>query len=131
MGSSYTRGASSWSARVSLGSGQPYTPWLVSVPGLDERRDQDSTRVGGGAVLLGGEYNSARLPYHARIDVGWRRESKVSWFGGGSVVPYVTVANLLNRRNVVGWRPGRRPGRCTLICPRQACSKRSIGGSCR
>ena len=121
LGSSYRRGASSWSARFSLGSGQPHTPWLVTVQGLDERRDQDSTRDWR-AVRLGGEYNSAKLPHYARIDVGWRRESEVSWFGGGSVVPYVTVANLLNRRNVVGWRvavsgPGP-PVACTLICPR-------------
>ena len=102
LGSSYKRGASSWSAQVSLGSGQPHTPWLVIVPGPDARDPEGRVL---GAVLLGGQYNSARLPYYARIDVGWRRESEVSWFGGGSVVPYVTVANLLNRRNVVGWRP--------------------------
>ena len=54
------------------------------------------------AVLLGGRYNSARLPHLARVDMGWRREIGVSWLGGGSLVPYVTVANLLNRRNVVG-----------------------------
>ena len=115
LGSSYTRGASSWSARVSLGSGQPQTPWLVIVR-ADVRPDLDSTRTVVRAVLLGGEYNSAKLPYYARIDVGWRRESEVSWFGGGSVVPYVTVANLLNRRNVVGWRPARPPTTCAFHC---------------
>ena len=115
LGSSYRRGASSWSARISLGSGQPHTPWLVTVQGPDVRYDRDSTRVAR-AVLLGGAYNSAKLPHYARIDVGWRRESEVPWFGGGSVVPYVTVANLLNRRNVVGWRPGRPPN-CPGFCP--------------
>ena len=124
LGSSYTRGASSWSARVSLGSGQPHTPWLVIVQ-ADERPDLDSTRTVVRAVLLGGEYNSARLPYHARIDVGWRRESEVSWFGGGSVVPYVTVANLLNRRNVAGWRP--RPlTRCRFHCTADKAYRRQL-----
>lgn len=36
--------------------------------------------------------------------MGWRHESEVSWFGGGSVVPYVSVANLFSLPNVVGWR---------------------------
>jgi len=56
-------------------------------------------------VLLGGEYNSVKLPHYARIDVGWRRESEVGWFGGGSVIPYVSVANLFSLPNVVGWVP--------------------------
>ncbi len=102
LASSYRRDATSWSAQVFLGSGQPHTPWLVIVPGPDARVPEGRYQQ---AVLLGGEYNSARLPYYARIDVGWRHESEVSWFGGGSVAPYVTVANVLNRRNVVGWRP--------------------------
>ena len=41
---------------------------------------------------------------YARIDVGWRHKSEVSWFGGGSVVPYVSVANLFSLPNVVGSR---------------------------
>ncbi len=41
------------------------------------------------------------------MDVGWRRESEVSWFGGGVVTMYASVANLLNRANVVGWKPER------------------------
>ncbi|MCY3809221.1 MAG: TonB-dependent receptor [Gemmatimonadetes bacterium] len=96
MGTSYTRGVSSWSARVSLRSGQPTTPVLAVVPvGYHGRPGSD-------LVALGGEYNSENLPRYARIDVGWRRESQVSWFGGGSVVPYVSVANLLSLPNVVG-----------------------------
>ena len=96
MGTSYTHGASSWSARVSLRSGQPTTPVLGVVP----------IEVHGGEwtwlVPLGGEYNSGTLPHYARIDAGWRRESRVSWFGGGSVVPYVSVANIFSLPNVVG-----------------------------
>jgi len=84
---------------------------MVIVRTQDVRTDNFSNTRFDNAVLLAGEYNSARLPYYARVDVGWRRESEVSWFGGGSVVPYVTVANLLNRRNVVGWRPAVPPFR--------------------
>ena len=117
LGSSYRRGASSWSAQLSLGSGQPDTPWLVVVRGPQLRRDEPDGYRPHRAVLLGGEYNSAKLPYYARLDIGWRRESAVSWFGGGSVVPYVTVANLLNRRNVVGWRPALENTICLRTCP--------------
>ena len=99
LGSSYRHGASSWSASVSLRSGQPDTPWLAIVPAPLYREAQT------GIVLLEGEYNSARLPHYARFDVGWHRESRVSWFGGGSVVGYVSVVNLFNRRNVVGPLP--------------------------
>ena len=99
LGSSYRNGASLWSARISLRSGQPTTPWLAVVP--------VATRLGEGVarMLIGGEYNSVKLPHYARIDVGWRRESEVSWFGGGSVVPYVSVANLFSLPNVIGWVP--------------------------
>ncbi|MDE2761607.1 MAG: TonB-dependent receptor plug domain-containing protein [Gemmatimonadota bacterium] len=121
LASSYGHGASSWSARVSLASGQPETPWLVIVRAPDVRFSERYDN----AVLLAGEYNSARLPYYARVDVGWRRESEVSWFGGGSVVPYVTVANLLNRRNVVGWRPATSDAGCfQLYCDAPAIADR-------
>lgn len=97
LGTSYTQGPSSWSARLSLRSGQPETPVLAIAP-IDPY-------LGGYTenVVLGGEYNSLRLPHYARIDIGWRRENQVSWFGGGSVVPYVSVANLFSLPNVVGW----------------------------
>ena len=73
------------------------TPVLAVVPVEHYGRRYSSD------LPLGGEYNSARLPHYARIDVGWRRESRVSWFGGGSLVPYVSVANLFSLPNVVGW----------------------------
>ena len=96
LGTSYSRGASSWSARVSLRSGQPTTPVLGVVP--VEVHGTGYTEL----VPLGGEYNSGTLPRYNRIDLGWRRESRVSWFGGGSIVPYVSVANLFSLPNVVG-----------------------------
>lgn len=109
LGASYRRGASSWSARFSLRSGQPVTPVLVlaklatSLPWshtLDGTYDAETK-------LLAGWYNSERLPRYARMDVGWRRESEVSWFGGGMVAVYASVANLFNRANVVGWTTAR------------------------
>jgi len=101
LGSSYGRGGSSWSVRVSLRSGQRSTPWLATVPIVEYHQGRSSF----GLSLLGGEYNSVKLPHYARIDVGWRHESEVSWFGGGSVAPYVSVVNLFSLPNVVGWLP--------------------------
>ncbi|MCY3808039.1 MAG: TonB-dependent receptor plug domain-containing protein [Gemmatimonadetes bacterium] len=114
VASSFRRGASSWSARVVLGSGQPHTPWLVVVPGMGANLPGEFDG-GTRAVFLIAKYNSARLPHYARIDVGWRRAIEVQWLGGGTIVPYLTVANLLNRHNVVGWEIG--PIYCTLGCP--------------
>ena len=100
LASSYRRGASSWAVRISVRSGQPVTPLLANVR---VARYPGGARSDFGSVPLGGEYNSAKLPYYARIDAGWRRESEVSWFGGGSLVPYASVANLFSLPNVVGW----------------------------
>ena len=97
LGTSYSHGASSWSARVSLRSGQPVTPVLAIAPADEYGRGHSDH------VVLGGKYNSSWLPHYSRIDIGWRRESRVSWFGGGSIVPYVSVANLFSLPNVVGW----------------------------
>ena len=97
LGSSYRRGRYSWSARFSLRSGQPTTPLVALIPGSGYLVDDIEI------VPLAGEYNSARLPHYARVDVGWRRDSEVSWFGGGSLVPYFSVANLFSLPNVVGW----------------------------
>lgn len=98
VGTAYAPGASSWSARFSLRSGQPDTPVLALVAANKYGRGEAEI------VPLGGEYNAGRLPHYARIDIGWRRESPVSWFGGGTLVPYVSVANLFSLPNIVGWR---------------------------
>ena len=132
LGASYTRGASSWSARFSLRSGRPATPVLAfaRVAGLlpwshdVQRHPVDK--------LLAGEYNSARLPRYARLDVGWRHERKVSWFGGGAVTVYASVANLLNRVNVVGWKPGGSYEHgFTLVATRQLAVVPSFGAEFR
>ena len=69
-----------------------------------------------GFVYLIAAHNSARLPHYARIDVGWHRAIEVPWLRGGTVVPYMTLTNLLNRKNVVGSQIST-IARCTLSCP--------------
>ena len=105
LGVSYRRGASLWSARYSLRSGQPVTPSEAIVPFRRQgpRGAGPSGRSPTQLLVLGGDYNSVALPFYRRIDLGWRYETDIRWLGGGSVSPYVSVANLLNAPNVVGW----------------------------
>ena len=95
LGVAIERGGSSWSGRVSARSGQPTTPILAVAPYVTYNSGSRDL------VAFGGEYNSARLPPYVRLDVGWRHSSDVSWFGGGSVTPFVTIANLFSLPNVV------------------------------
>lgn len=103
-GAVMARGASSWSSRLSVRSGQPTTPILAVVPfGQHRASELDETHWQHiGWVALGGEYNSVRLPLYVRADLGWRRRNEVTWFGGGSVSPFVSVANLFSAPNVLG-----------------------------
>ena len=103
FGVAANRGSSSWSARLSVRSGQPSTPIHGVVPFVYYYSPEDlhSANERRGAVAFGGEHGSARLPPYARLDVGWRRASEVSWFGGGSVTPFVSIANLFSLPNVV------------------------------
>lgn len=87
------------SVQMSFRSGQPQTPrlgnvWLPIYWSYHGR-----------IAWIGGWYNSGRLPHYARVDVSWRRGWRVGWFGGGELIPYVSVANLLDTPNVVAWRP--------------------------
>ena len=106
VGASWQRGASTWSLRFSARSGQPTTPVLAILPFADYRSPDSDARVITDAVThLAGPYNSQVLPPHVRIDVGWRSEKSVGWFGGGTLRPFVSVANLFSLPNVVGVLP--------------------------
>ena len=102
-------GNSSLSAQLSLRSGQPVTAVFAQVgnsvrPVVEGDPFDIHWRLGRHRKLLLGEYNIDRLRRYARIDVGWRHRKDVSWFGGAAVTIYASVANLLNRANVVGWK---------------------------
>ena len=108
VGASLERGTSTWSVRFSARSGQPMTPFLALLPFAGYRSpDADVLVITDDVLNLSGEYNSERLPSYLRIDVGWRSSKEVSWFGGGSLVPYFSVANLFSLPNVVGVAPER------------------------
>jgi len=56
----------------------------------------------------------------------------VSWFGGGVVTLYASVANLFNRANVVGWKPERfLSGRFSKVARRQFPAIPSFGAEFR
>jgi hypothetical protein len=57
---------------------------------------------GGGYSVVQGEYNTARLPGYVRLDVGARRSYQRRWFGQeGSLTPYLSILNVLNRPNAL------------------------------
>ena len=108
VSASWTRGTSTWSLRFSARSGQPWTPVLALFPFADYRSpDSDALVLTDDVTHLAGPYNSERLPSHVRIDVGWRSSKSVGWFGGGTLRPFVSVANLFSLPNVVGALPDR------------------------
>ncbi len=109
LSASARRGESTWSIRFSVRSGQPTTPIVAFLPFVAYR--SLDVRIGGlydDVLNFAGEYNSATLPPYVRIDVGWRGSRKVDWFGGGTLTPYASIANLFSLPNIVGVAPEER-----------------------
>ncbi len=96
------RGVSIWSLRLAARSGQPTTHIVAMLPFPNYKSSKTVDSVVYDNVLhLAGDYNGTTLPSYFRMDVGWRTVRKVSWFGGGSLTPYVSVVNLLSVPNVL------------------------------
>ena len=109
LSASLQRGGSTWSVRFSARSGQPTTPIVAFLPFVAYA--SPDARLGGlydDVLNFAGEYNSATLPPYLRIDVGWRGSKEVGWFGGGTLTPYASIANLFSLPNVVGVAPEER-----------------------
>ncbi|MGH7575882.1 MAG: TonB-dependent receptor [Longimicrobiales bacterium] len=89
------------STRLSLGTGQPYTPVIGVTPVLTY--DPVTRRwTSGSPVAIRGEHNAARLPGYLRLDVAARKSYDKRWFGQpGTLTPYIQVLNVLNTRNVL------------------------------
>lgn len=95
------------SARLALGSGQPYTPPVGALQTLrfDPRTGGYAWPVRGEPILLG-RHNSARLPGYLRLDLALRTSAERSWFGKRvTVTPYLQILNVLNTRNVLSAAP--------------------------
>ncbi len=114
LSASLQRGGSIWSVRFSARSGQPTTPIVAFLPFVAYM--SSDARVGGlydDVLNFAGEYNSATLPPYVRIDIGWRGSTDVEWFGGGTLTPFASIANLFSLPNVVGVAPEQRPDGAT------------------
>ena len=90
-----------WSARFSLRSGQPTTPIGAVVPVWEHDPEGREGRTYVRWAVLEGEYSAGTLPHYLRLDVGWRRRPRGSAAGERSVTPFVSVANLFSRPNVL------------------------------
>ncbi len=109
LSASLQRGGSTWSVRFSARSGQPTTPIVAFLPFVAYL--SPGARMGGlhdDVLNFAGEYNSATLPPYVRIDLGWRGSNDVDWFGGGTLTPFASIANLFSLPNVVGVAPEER-----------------------
>jgi hypothetical protein len=89
------------SARLALGTGQPYTPVVGAIDNsFFDPTTGRWTREGLTALL--GEHNGARLPGYLRLDVAARKSYPKRWFGQeGSLTPYVQILNVLNTKNAL------------------------------
>ncbi len=109
LSASLKHGGSTWSVRFSARSGQPTTPIVAFLPFV--AYSSPDARVGGlydDVLNFAGEYNSETLPPYLRIDLGWRGSKDVDWFGGGTLTPFASIANLFSLPNVVGVAPEQR-----------------------
>ena len=98
--------------RWNVGTGTPYTraigsyryyePTYVEGRGLEwsgagDSQADGSSPLGDFGVVLE-DRNSSRYPTYHRLDVSFRKRFDKSW---GSLVPYLNLVNLYNRRNVL------------------------------
>ncbi|MGD2071569.1 MAG: TonB-dependent receptor, partial [Gemmatimonadota bacterium] len=95
-------GEGSVNVALSWTSGQPFTPVSALVPGV-AGYDADGRALPEDFDLpLLGPHNSARLPGYLRLDVGVRGRWRWSVAGRDiEVEPYLSVMNVLNRKNVL------------------------------
>lgn len=95
--------------RWNVGTGTPYTralgAYAAYTPSFLERGGRlewdgaqaDTDEFGGYAVFLEGR-NASRYPTYHRLDLSARKTVRKSW---GTLVPYVDLLNMYNRRNVL------------------------------
>lgn len=98
FGAALQTGRSTWSARLSLRSGQPYTPVRAAVRfGARELDDGEYYPGPGGyafdGLLFEDEYNTGCLRPYRRLDISWRLGA-VGPERSRRIAPFVSVINL-------------------------------------
>lgn len=89
------------SARLALGTGQPYTPAVGYAAPFGFDPERKGWTYHGPNILLG-DHNTARLPGYLRLDVAARKSYEKHWFGRRiTLTPYLQILNVLNTRNAL------------------------------
>ncbi|MCY3808796.1 MAG: TonB-dependent receptor [Gemmatimonadetes bacterium] len=84
--------------RANFGTGTPYTPVLGQFDMYRQRAVEGRVYYDNATAVALGDRNSARYPARHRLDISLRKRLERSW---GSMVPYLSVVNLYNRKNVL------------------------------
>lgn len=95
--------------RWNVGTGTPYTRAIGSYAYYTPRfaddggrlrwsGDEDGEEIDGGHAVRLGERNGSRYPAYHRLDLSFRKSMRKSW---GTLVPYVNLVNIYNRKNVL------------------------------
>ena len=84
--------------RANFGTGTPYTPVLGQFDLYRLRAVENRVYYDNATAVALGARNGARYPARHRLDISLRKPLRRSW---GSMVPYLSVINVYNRKNVL------------------------------
>ena len=84
--------------RANFGTGTPYTRPLGQFDVYRRRPVESVVEYGNGSAVALGPRNGARYPARHRLDLSLRKTIEKDW---GRLVPYLSVINLYNRKNVL------------------------------
>ncbi len=84
--------------RANFGTGTPYTRPLGQFDIYRRRPVESVVEYNNGSAVALGPRNGARYPARHRLDLSLRKTIEKDW---GRVIPYLSVINLYNRKNVL------------------------------
>ena len=84
--------------RANFGTGTPYTRPLGQFDIYRRRPVESVVEFNNGSAVALGPRNGSRYPARHRLDLSLRKTIEKDW---GRVIPYVSVINLYNRKNVL------------------------------
>ena len=84
--------------RANFGTGTPYTRPLGQFDVFRRRPVESVVEYNNGSAVALGPRNGSRYPARHRVDLSLRKTIEKDW---GRVIPYLSVINLYNRKNVL------------------------------